>query len=243
MHQPACQNGSTNNVLSSQGGQQPHFVLFHVPMWVAGRAGAPVCHVAWAGAAASSHALEIPAALAHCLGLSDGALVGLRALPEVPLATSVSVEPANADDWEQVELNAEYMEEQLLNQVLREFHNAPLPHDQTYGDHELQTIKHWALGPTEGSCVASGKVSCLVQKHAPTNKWQTVGFSVDEERTSNSGLGGRHQCVTHAAELAHAGGSCQRGAALPVLGARPVGAHIAGGHGAAGAGGTTGAGC
>ncbi|BDA47966.1 probable peroxisome biogenesis factor 1 [Coccomyxa sp. Obi] len=84
---------------------------------VQGRAGAPVCHVAWAGAAASSHALEMPAALARCLGLSDGALVALRALPEVPLASSVSVEPADADDWEQVELNAEYMEEQLLNQV------------------------------------------------------------------------------------------------------------------------------
>lgn len=76
------------------------------------------CYVAWAGAAASSHALDIPAALGRCLGLADGMTVSLRALPEVPLATDVSVEPANVDDWEQVELNADYMEEQLLNQVL-----------------------------------------------------------------------------------------------------------------------------
>ncbi|KAK9907564.1 hypothetical protein WJX75_006024 [Coccomyxa subellipsoidea] len=80
-------------------------------------AGVSVCYVAWAGAAASSHALDIPAALGRCLGLADGMTVSLRALPEVPLATDVSVEPANVDDWEQVELNADYMEEQLLNQV------------------------------------------------------------------------------------------------------------------------------
>jgi hypothetical protein len=44
-------------------------------------------------------------------------LVSLHALPDMPFASNVSVEPANEDDWEQVELNAGYMEEQLLNQV------------------------------------------------------------------------------------------------------------------------------
>ncbi len=93
--------------------------------------GVPACYVAWAGAAASSHALDIPAALGRCLGLADGIMVSLRALPDVPMATDVSVEPANVDDWEQVELNAEYMEEQLLNQVLDAHPHHFTPHHTT----------------------------------------------------------------------------------------------------------------
>jgi peroxin-1 len=86
-------------------------------------ASAQTWHVAWGGGAASSGCLEVPAALARCQGLAEGALVALRALPECPAAVSASVEPANSDDWEQVELNAGYMEEQLLNQAW-----APLCH-------------------------------------------------------------------------------------------------------------------
>lgn len=74
----------------------------------------------------------------------------------------------------------------------------------------------------------------------PTNDKPEV-YLLMKERTSSPDLGGGQEYVTDAAELAHAGGSGQRGAALPVLGARPVGADIAGGHGAAGAGGATGA--
>lgn len=73
--------------------------------------------MAWSGAASTSKALEVPAALAACQGLTEGMLVRVHALPGTPVASSVSVEPANVDDWEQVELNAEFMEEQLLNQV------------------------------------------------------------------------------------------------------------------------------
>jgi peroxin-1 len=61
----------------------------------------------------------VPAALARALGLAEGSRVALRALPEAPQAVSVTVEPASEDDWEVVQLNAEYLEEQLLNQVRR----------------------------------------------------------------------------------------------------------------------------
>ncbi|CAK0784927.1 hypothetical protein CVIRNUC_008132 [Coccomyxa viridis] len=74
-------------------------------------------YVAWSGAASTSKALEVPAALAACQGLSEGMTVRVHALPGTPLASQVSVEPASADDWEQAELNAEFMEEQLVNQV------------------------------------------------------------------------------------------------------------------------------
>ena len=36
---------------------------------------------------------------------------------QVPEAKALSVEPASEDDWELVEIHADYMEEQLLNQV------------------------------------------------------------------------------------------------------------------------------
>ena len=74
--------------------------------------------MAWSGAASTSKALEVPAALAACQGLSEGVLVRVNALPRTPIASRVSVEPASVNDWEQVELNAEFMEEQLLNQVV-----------------------------------------------------------------------------------------------------------------------------
>lgn len=43
--------------------------------------------------------------------------MAIRAVPDVPPALSVIVEPNSPDDWELVEMNADYMEEQLLNQV------------------------------------------------------------------------------------------------------------------------------
>ena len=81
-----------------------------------GAAGAPR-YVAWGGAAAPRGRLGLPAALADALGLREGAAVTLRALPAAPAAAAVSVEPAGADDWEVVELNAGYVEEQLLGQA------------------------------------------------------------------------------------------------------------------------------
>lgn len=108
-------------------------------------------HVAWAGAASrGSASLEVPAALADCLGLVDGqqvwrrsfgtphpclplgtvvrsgstpscrfgvGQVQTRVLEGVPLAESVAVDPAGADDWERTELNAEFLEAHLLQQV------------------------------------------------------------------------------------------------------------------------------
>lgn len=59
----------------------------------------------------------MPAGLALALGLIEGSRVALRAVPDVPPALSVIVEPNSPDDWELVEMNADYMEEQLLNQV------------------------------------------------------------------------------------------------------------------------------
>eukprot|EP00884_Botryococcus_braunii_P019130 jgi/Botrbrau1/5900/Bobra.0366s0078.1 len=74
-------------------------------------------HVACAGGASRGDYLEVPAGLALALGLMEGSRVAVRALPNVPAALSVTVEPSSPDDWELVEMNADHMEEQLLNQV------------------------------------------------------------------------------------------------------------------------------
>ena len=81
-------------------------------------------HVAWGGAVASGQALEVPAALARRQGLTEGARVSVRALPDTPAAQAVCVEPDSIDDWEQLELNAGYIEEQLLNQARAACSNA-----------------------------------------------------------------------------------------------------------------------
>ena len=56
--------------------------------------------------------------LAECLGLHDGTTLYLRALTDVANATSVEVEPATEDDWEILELNAGFVEDHILSQVL-----------------------------------------------------------------------------------------------------------------------------
>ncbi len=43
--------------------------------------------------------------------------VDIQAVADVPASVSATVEPANVDDWEVVEANAEYLTDQMLNQV------------------------------------------------------------------------------------------------------------------------------
>lgn len=43
------------------------------------------------------------------------------------MASRLAVEPASEDDWELVELNADYMEEQMLNQAMPVMNPKPLP--------------------------------------------------------------------------------------------------------------------
>ncbi|KAL6779495.1 PEX1 [Auxenochlorella protothecoides x Auxenochlorella symbiontica] len=83
--------------------------------------------VAWAGEACEAGKLGVPAGLAGALGLKAGDQVEVTASPGVPVAESVSVEPANADDWEVVELNAAFLEDHVLSQVAVVALDQPLP--------------------------------------------------------------------------------------------------------------------
>ena len=74
-------------------------------------------HVAWSGNASKGQHLEVPGALAGCLGIAQGITVSVRAVPDIPEAIGVYVEPISVDDWEVVEQNAGHMEDQILTQV------------------------------------------------------------------------------------------------------------------------------
>ncbi|ORY80196.1 P-loop containing nucleoside triphosphate hydrolase protein [Leucosporidium creatinivorum] len=51
------------------------------------------------------------------LGLAEGTQVSIELLRDLPTATSVSVTPVSADDWEILETNAEFVEMNLLSQA------------------------------------------------------------------------------------------------------------------------------
>lgn len=86
----------------------------------AGRMGSGlVWHVAWGGTACEGQHVDISRACAESLGLPQGEAVILKALTDISGASSVSVEPANADDWEVISAQAAHIEDNLLNQVGR----------------------------------------------------------------------------------------------------------------------------
>ncbi|KAG9051589.1 Peroxisome biosynthesis protein pex1 [Tulasnella sp. UAMH 9824] len=61
--------------------------------------------------------IEIDPQYAQSLGFSEGETVEIGLLHDLPVASSVSTEPLSADDWEILELHAEYVEHNLLSQV------------------------------------------------------------------------------------------------------------------------------
>ncbi|CAH1443171.1 unnamed protein product [Lactuca virosa] len=77
-----------------------------------------VWYVAWSGSASSSSsAIEIAQQFAECLHLPDHTTVRVRAVPSLPKAKSVTIEPDTEDDWEVLELNAEHAEAAILKQA------------------------------------------------------------------------------------------------------------------------------
>lgn len=91
-----------------------------VPLRVTGPSrpdGVPL-YVAWAGATGQPGKLGVPSSLGRALGLRDGERVRVSQCDDdVPPAASVSVEPADPDDWEVVELNAGHLENAVLTQT------------------------------------------------------------------------------------------------------------------------------
>ncbi|XP_059656844.1 peroxisomal ATPase PEX1 isoform X2 [Cornus florida] len=98
---------------STNSGSLPPFLALELRS----RNGDDLWHVAWSGSASNSSAIEIDQQFAECVGLSDNTTVQVRAVPNVPKATLVTVEPHTEDDWEVLELNSEHAEAAILKQV------------------------------------------------------------------------------------------------------------------------------
>ena len=75
--------------------------------------------VAWAGAVSADGAsvLDVPAALADCLGLAAGTLVRVAGRPMAPVAASVDVAPERESDWNAVVRASADVERNLLRQI------------------------------------------------------------------------------------------------------------------------------
>ena len=75
--------------------------------------------VAWAGAISADGAsvLDVPAALADCLGLAAGTLVRVAGRPMAPVAASVDVAPERESDWNAVVRASADVERNLLRQI------------------------------------------------------------------------------------------------------------------------------
>lgn len=61
--------------------------------------------------------IELDSFFGRGLGLQDGQKVSVEFVKNAVRGQTVHVEPASEDDWEILELQAEYLEEQLLSQV------------------------------------------------------------------------------------------------------------------------------
>ena len=70
----------------------------------------------WGGGGAPQGMLEIDRAAARVLHLTEGQTVEVHTTEPMGVASAVTVRPLSADDWELLQLHAEYVEGQALNQ-------------------------------------------------------------------------------------------------------------------------------
>ena len=61
--------------------------------------------------------MQLSPLFAECISLPNHATVQVKAAPNVPHASLITIEPNTEDDWEILELNADLAEAIILNQV------------------------------------------------------------------------------------------------------------------------------
>jgi len=61
--------------------------------------------------------VQLSPLFAECISLPNHATVQVKAAPNVPHASLITIEPNTEDDWEILELNADLAEAIILNQV------------------------------------------------------------------------------------------------------------------------------
>ncbi|PRP80011.1 adenosinetriphosphatase [Planoprotostelium fungivorum] len=107
---------------------------------------------AWAGELSSQPGyMELSPHFASCLNLVENQVIALRPLLDVPNAVSITVEPLTSDDWEILELHAEYLENHVLEQLCVVYPNQVFPlsiHHRT-----VVRMKITAMEPSDRGCL------------------------------------------------------------------------------------------
>ncbi|KAL1696033.1 P-loop containing nucleoside triphosphate hydrolase protein [Schizophyllum commune] len=85
--------------------------------WTGMASASSLAHFNAGSSSSSFETIEIDPQFAQDLGLSQGSLVEIGLLHDLPFAKSVGTEPVSSDDWEIIELHAGHVESTLLSQV------------------------------------------------------------------------------------------------------------------------------
>lgn len=147
------------------------------------------CHfVGWAGdVSLAPGAVEVSRPFAAILGLVEGEIVTLAAVPDAPVAAQVMVQPHSVDDWEVVEIHANFIEEHLLAQI------AVLTPGQVFPvwihGHTQVRLRVDARDDNKGDCFMLGRDSELAIESKQRKRTAKSVFGA-KELTSGPGLDG-----------------------------------------------------
>jgi peroxin-1 len=115
-----------------------------------------------------SQGLEIDAAFAKLLGLSEGQKLSILLHLDPPVATTVNIEPLTPADWEAIELHANFLELNFLSQV-RALPN-PSFSSKTVAQAEVKHPLTLHLSPTSTANIVVTSLAPLVPDSSPFAK-------------------------------------------------------------------------
>ncbi|PFH58258.1 hypothetical protein XA68_13975 [Ophiocordyceps unilateralis] len=153
--------------------------------------------------------VEIDAALAHALGLSDGQKVTATLHVDPPIAHTVNIEPLTAEDWEMIELHASFLELNLQSQV------RALPNPAYAPDGNKPVPPHALtlhLSPTSSANIRVLSIEPALPPDAPFAKMSPNAEVIvaPKMRAKNSHSSGDHRSVASTSKSRRSGGSGAR---------------------------------
>lgn len=118
--------------------------------------------------------VELDATFARLLGISDGQKIGVNLHVDPPMAHTINIEPLTPADWEMIELHAQFLELNFLNQIRA----VPNP-AYTPGEGQEKVLGHpitLHLSPTSTANVTATSIMPI-----PANNSPFVKISPDAE--------------------------------------------------------------
>ena len=157
---------------------------------------------------AETQTVEVDAAFAKLLGLSEGQQIGIMVHLDPPLAHTINIEPLTPADWEVIEMHATFLELNFLSQVRALPNPAYVEKGKSEPDHVHPLILH--LSPTstaniivssltpsltqlqpfakiagDAEVIVAPKARQRAQRHARTDTRSTISKRSAKSETSN----------------------------------------------------------